>query len=84
MTDPAIRYRVRGWPARLGLVAAGLGICVIPELAARSIPSGVVTVKVEDPNWLGRTAFTLNAFDADDAARALVGELGRAAVELAT
>ena len=82
LTDPAIRYRMRGWPARLGLVAAGLGICVIPELAALSVPAGVVVVKVEDPNWLGRITLALNHTDADSAARAVVAGLGRAAADL--
>ena len=82
LTDPLVRYRVRGWPARLGLVAAGLGISVIPELAARSVPSGVTTVDVEDPNWLGRTTLALSTFDANQATRAVVTELDRAAAEL--
>lgn len=55
LTDPHIGHVVRGWPARLGLVAADLGLCVVPELAALSIPAGVVTVGVDDPSWLGRT-----------------------------
>lgn len=82
LTEPTVRYRVRGWPARLGLVAAGLGICVMPELAAGSVPSGVVTVPVEDPNWLGRITLALTAADAEPAARALVAELARAASDL--
>lgn len=54
MADPVIVHRTRGWQARLGMVAAGLGICLIPELAAPSVPEGVTIVRVEDPNWLGR------------------------------
>jgi DNA-binding transcriptional LysR family regulator len=50
-TDPIIGHAVRGWPARLGLVAAGLGLCLMPEVAALSIPAGVVTVDVDDPSW---------------------------------
>jgi DNA-binding transcriptional LysR family regulator len=52
--DPRVRYAVRGWSARLGLVAAGLGISLLPELAAASVPLGVAVVGVDDPNWLGR------------------------------
>jgi DNA-binding transcriptional LysR family regulator len=48
-------YTVRGWPARFGLVAAGLGVCLVPEVAALSVPAGVATVGVEDPGWPGRT-----------------------------
>ena len=54
-----VRYRVRDWLARLGLVAAGLGLCVLPELAAPSVPAGVVTRRVEDPNWPGRVTLAL-------------------------
>jgi hypothetical protein len=33
-----------GWPARFGLVAAGLGICLVPEVAALSVLADVATV----------------------------------------
>lgn len=59
LSEPMIRYRVRGWPARLGLVAAGLGLCVIPELAARSVPEGVTTIRVDDPTWPGRVTLAV-------------------------
>jgi DNA-binding transcriptional LysR family regulator len=32
--EPEIRYVVRGWTAKLGLVAAGLGVTLVPGLAA--------------------------------------------------
>ena len=59
LTDPVIGYRARSWQARLGLVAAGLGICLLPELAAPSVPAGVVTVRVEDPSWPGRVTLAV-------------------------
>lgn len=40
LTDPVVALRTKGWQARLGLVAAGLGICLLPELAAPSVPEG--------------------------------------------
>jgi DNA-binding transcriptional LysR family regulator len=54
LADPVISYTSRSWPARFGLVAAGLGICLVPEVAALSVPAGVTTVGVEDPGWPGR------------------------------
>jgi DNA-binding transcriptional LysR family regulator len=54
LAHPVITYSSRSWPARFGLVAAGLGICLVPEVAALSVPAGVVTVGVEDPGWPGR------------------------------
>jgi DNA-binding transcriptional LysR family regulator len=54
LANPVITYTVRGWPARFGLVAAGLGVCLVPEVAALSVPADVATVGVEDPGWPGR------------------------------
>lgn len=82
LTDPVISYSVTGWPARLGLVAAGLGVCLMPELAARSVPAGVTTVSVDDPAWLGRSALALTALTPDEGARAVVAALRATAAEL--
>jgi DNA-binding transcriptional LysR family regulator len=54
LASPVVTYTSRSWPARFGLVAAGLGICLVPEVAALSVPAGVATVAVEDPGWPGR------------------------------
>ena len=54
LARPVITYSSRSWPARFGLVAAGLGICLVPEVAALSVPADVTTVGVEDPGWPGR------------------------------
>jgi len=54
LAHPVITYSSRSWPARFGLVAAGLGICLVPEVAALSVPADVTTVGVEDPGWPGR------------------------------
>jgi DNA-binding transcriptional LysR family regulator len=53
---PRVAYAARDWHARLGLVAAGLGITTLPEIAAGALPADVVTVQVDDPAWLGRAA----------------------------
>jgi len=75
LTDPVVTLRTRGWQARLGLVAAGLGICLLPELAAPSVPDGVTTVRVEDPNWLGRVTLAVTRPTPGEAARAAVAAL---------
>jgi DNA-binding transcriptional LysR family regulator len=54
LANPVIAYTSRSWPARFGLVAAGLGICLVPEVAALAVPAGVATVGVDDPAWPGR------------------------------
>ncbi|BBZ27959.1 LysR family transcriptional regulator [Mycolicibacterium madagascariense] len=59
LADPIVAHRVRGWQARLGMVAAGLGICLLPELAAPSVPAGVAIVRVQDPTWMGRVTLAV-------------------------
>ncbi len=46
---PRIGHAVRNWPARFGLVAAGMGITRVPGLAADSVPHGVRWLPVHDP-----------------------------------
>lgn len=54
LTEPAIGIRLREWSARLGFVAAGLGITTVPALIAAMLPAGVVALKVNDPAFAGR------------------------------
>ncbi len=82
LVDPVVRYRVRDWPARLGLVGAGLGLCVLPELAAPSVPAGVVTRRVDDPNWLGRVTLVVTQPSAPSAVAAVVDALTAAARDI--
>ena len=49
LSEPRVVFEARGWQTRLGLVAAGLGISVMPGLAAASVPRGVVWLPVLDP-----------------------------------
>lgn len=46
---PRVAYEAHDWPARFGLVAAGLGVALLPGLVALSVPAGVVAIDVEDP-----------------------------------
>ncbi|MFJ8438054.1 LysR family transcriptional regulator [Kitasatospora griseola] len=41
---PRVEYEVAGWTAKLGLVAAGLGITLIPSLAARAARPDLVLI----------------------------------------
>ncbi|MFD9700954.1 LysR family transcriptional regulator [Lentzea sp. NPDC059081] len=54
LTEPTIGYEARTWQTRLGLVAAGLGVSVLPGLAADIVPRGVTWVPVRDPGLLER------------------------------
>ncbi|WP_328610097.1 LysR substrate-binding domain-containing protein [Amycolatopsis sp. NBC_00345] len=82
LADPVIGHAVRGWPARLGLVAAGLGLCLMPEVAALSIPDGVVTIAVDDPGWLGRMTVAVTAPAPSAEAAAVVTALRRAGEDI--
>ncbi|MBO0677091.1 LysR family transcriptional regulator [Mycolicibacterium sp. S2-37] len=82
LSEPNIRYRVVGWPSRLGLVAAGLGVCLLPELAALSVPHGVTVVEVDDPAWPGRIAVALTRSGPGEEVRTVVAALRSVAGEL--
>lgn len=49
LANPRIGYSARQWPTRFGLVAAGLGIAVVPGLAADTVPADVVWLPVRGP-----------------------------------
>lgn len=42
-------YVVKDWAAKLGLVAAGLGITVVPGLAVPALPPAVTAVRIDHP-----------------------------------
>ncbi|BBY29384.1 LysR family transcriptional regulator [Mycolicibacterium sediminis] len=79
LREPVIAHRAKGWPSRLGMVAAGLGVCVLPELAAASVPAGVVTVLVDDPGWLGRVTLAVTRPEPSAEVRAVLDALATVA-----
>ncbi|MGA6157300.1 LysR family transcriptional regulator [Stenotrophomonas sp. NPDC087984] len=84
LDHPRIAYAAREWPTRLGLVATGLGIAVLPEVAAAAIPAGVRTVRVDDPAWLGRAVVAVTARDRSPEVTATVEALRHEAARLRT
>ncbi|MFJ8138448.1 LysR family transcriptional regulator [Streptomyces sp. NPDC096013] len=82
LDHPRIAYAAREWPTRLGLVASGLGIAVLPEVAAASVPSGVSVVHVDDPTWLGRAIVAVTLHDRSPEVTATVGALRHEAAGL--
>ncbi|MFI0406081.1 LysR family transcriptional regulator [Actinomadura sp. 3N508] len=54
LSSPRIARTARSWSTRLGLVAAGLGITVVPTLALPALPAGLRAVAVTDSGWTGR------------------------------
>jgi DNA-binding transcriptional LysR family regulator len=56
--EPRIAFTARNWPTRLGLVAAGLGIALVPGVAAEAVPRGVRWIPVrDDTGGFRRTAW---------------------------
>ncbi|MCW2876810.1 MAG: LysR family transcriptional regulator [Sphaerisporangium sp.] len=70
---PRVAHEASGWQTRLGLVAAGLGVTVLPGLAADTIPHGVKWLRVEDPSLVvKRETVMVTAADASAGARTML------------
>jgi DNA-binding transcriptional LysR family regulator len=82
LSNPVIAYSAPSLSTRLGLVAAGLGIALIPSLATLSVPAGVQVVTVGDPAWPGRQALALANEDHAATTAALLDEVAACAAEL--
>ncbi|WP_405819484.1 LysR family transcriptional regulator [Streptomyces sp. NBC_01390] len=82
LDQPRIAYAAREWPTRLGLVAAGLGIAVLPEVAAAAVPTGVHVVQVDDPTWLGRAVVAVTVRDRSPEVTTTVAALRHEAAQL--
>lgn len=59
LCEPRIVHTARNWSTRLGLVAAGMGITVIPGPAVPALPTGVRAIGVTDSHWAGRATVAL-------------------------
>lgn len=81
LASPLVAFAARTWPARLGLVAAGLGLALIPGLAAPCAPAGVVVIDVDDPQH--RRDPSGVAITAPDAPRAVTAVLAALRAEAA-
>lgn len=46
---PQVAFEVRDWTAKIGLVAGGFGITVVPGLSASTLPTSVVVAAIEHP-----------------------------------
>lgn len=62
LEQPRVGFEARTWPTRLGLVAAGLGISVLPGTAADIVPHNVRWIPVHDPGlaWNRETLLVTN------------------------
>jgi DNA-binding transcriptional LysR family regulator len=74
--EPKIAFSVRGWPARFGLVSAGLGIALVPGSVAPVIPRGVCWVPVRTAvTSLGRATWAVTSTGPGPLAAAAVRSL---------
>ena len=63
VANPNVAYTVRHWTTRLGLVAAGLGISMLPGTMTAIAPPGVHVLEVDDPVTVGRSSMLLTNKD---------------------
>ncbi|MFG2449257.1 LysR family transcriptional regulator [Streptomyces sp. NPDC048512] len=82
LPDPRIAYTARSWSTRLALVAAGLGLTVIPDLALPALPKGVRAVPVTDGHWPGRATVVVTRAHPSAQAQAMVSALQNQATRL--
>lgn len=82
LSDPRVAHTARSWSTRLGLVAAGLGLTVIPDLAQPALPRGVRALPVTDSHWPGRATVIVTRPEASAQAQAMVTALREQATSL--
>jgi DNA-binding transcriptional LysR family regulator len=76
IAEPRITFTARDWPTRLGLVAAGLGIALVPGIAAQAVPRGVRWIPVhDDTGGLRRAVWAATNDNPSAAATAMVHAL---------
>lgn len=79
--QPHIAYIARDWVAKLGLVAAGLGVTLVPGLAVPALPATVSVIRIDDPAALRPTLLAYRA-DGPGGAHPLAEALRDSAAQL--
>jgi DNA-binding transcriptional LysR family regulator len=81
---PRVDVVVADWIGKLGCVAAGLGVALLPALAARAVPADVALLRLTAEHCATRSVFTATAAGRTRtaAADALVTDLDRSARDL--
>jgi DNA-binding transcriptional LysR family regulator len=82
--EPSVAFPVREWTAKLGLVAAGLGVTLVPGLAAAAVREDVVLLRVRSSRPAHRHVrlATRAGKDPTPSARAFAEVLHEVAAEL--
>lgn len=83
IAQPRIAFRARAWQTRLGMVAAGQGITLVPGSMAKALPRTTEWVRIDDNTGLfHRTAHAATHPQPTAAATALVTILQQEAAHL--
>jgi DNA-binding transcriptional LysR family regulator len=80
--QPEIAFLARDWVAKFGLVAAGLGITVVPGLAVPMLPAGIVIARIDHPAAVRATAVASRPAHEPGPRRVFVESLRDAAADL--
>ncbi|WP_432498328.1 LysR family transcriptional regulator [Kineococcus gypseus] len=76
LAEPRTAYRVQSWQTRLGIVAAGLAVSLVPRSSAEVLPRSVTWLPVVDPALqLDRETLVLTRPEPGPAARSFVRAL---------
>lgn len=79
---PEVAFVARDWMAKLGLVAAGLGVTTVPGLAVPALPREIAVSRIDHPAAVRATAVARRPGDRDGGHGALVEALLDAAADL--
>jgi DNA-binding transcriptional LysR family regulator len=83
--SPRVEFVVREWTAKLGLVAANLGVTLVPGLAASAVRPDVHLVRIRSERQASRTVLVATRTKAQPAeATAFIEQLHDTAARLAT
>jgi DNA-binding transcriptional LysR family regulator len=80
--QPRVRFVARDWFAKIGLVAAGLGITVVPGLAVPALPPSITVVRLDHPTAYRTTVVAYRPEFADDLRSACTDALADVTAEL--
>jgi DNA-binding transcriptional LysR family regulator len=80
--EARIGHVVRGWPAKVGLVAAGCGATIVPGLAAAMLPASVTVCRIDVPGAVRLTTLVRRERDHDATLEALLETVRDAAASI--
>ena len=82
--QPRVEIVAADWTGKLGCVAAGLGVALVPALAARSVPADIALLRLHDDDAIVRRIFTATVAGRHRpaAVTAALDHLGQVACEL--